>query len=582
MKILSSFYNECLNKEGRKRTLLLLMLNKITSLIEIFSVFSIFPLLFVALDGNFNTLNNENLKFIFQFIENNFGQNDFLFFVILILIIFFIKFIFTTVTGYLIIKFNNNFIYELSAKLYKNYIRINLANRVNSNTSKYFNVIERFSEESVTLYFISYISLIKSIFTILLVVIGLIFVDFTITLIAIIFYSFLVLLYILFTKNINYNLGFKKVLYLEKLTKNINEAFNSLRELKIYNLENFFVNNFKENKFKYIHNKTLGTFLNQFSKFSAEIILIVSFILMIYILKLTDRNNQEIIITLGFLVFASSKLIPQFLYIIKLVNNIHKGRASTEKILHELENMLGEKKVFLNINQNSSENINFRKNFNLKQISFKHLNSDNFILKKLDLSFKKGEWITIAGESGIGKSTLLDLMIGFNKLTEGKIFIDDKEINVFEKQSWYRNISVVSQDTFIFEDSLCKNITLNDIKDLNEQKRKQYLEVIKICRIDDFIKKEDYFSSRSLGERGQLFSSGQKQRISLARGLYKKPQILFLDEALNALDKDLEIQVYEELKKLQPLITIISISHNKTINNYSDKIYELKNKKLLQ
>lgn len=582
MKIFTSFFNEGLNNEGRKRTLLLLLLNKITSLIEILSVFSVFPILFIALEGDFDSLKNENLKLIFQFLENNFGQNDFLFFIILILIIFFIKFIFTVITGYLIIKFNNNFIYDLSVKLYKNYVRINLSNRVNSNTSKYFNMIERFSEESVTLYFISYISLFKSIFTIFLVLIGLIFVDFTVTLLSLVFFTALALIYILLTKNINYNLGLKKLLYLEKLTKNINEAFNSFRELKIYNLENIFFSSFKENKFKYIYNKILGTFLNQLSKFSAEIVLILSFILITYILKNLERNNQEIIIILGFLIFASSKLIPHFLYIIKLVNNINKGRAPTEKILNELNYMLEEKKINFNTNRSSIENINFRKNFNLKNISFKHLNSDNFIFEKLDFNFNKGEWITITGESGIGKSTLLDLMIGFNKPTEGEILIDDKEINIFENQNWYKSISVVSQDTFIFEENLCKNITLKDIKDLNEQQIKQYEEVIKICKIDDFINKKDYFSNRSLGERGQLFSSGQKQRISLARGLYKKPQVIFLDEALNALDKVHEIQVYEQLKKLQPILTIISISHNKTINKYSDKIYELKNKKLLQ
>lgn len=577
MKLFFNLYNKAISKDGKKKVILLVVLNKFASLIETFSVFSAFPILFIALGGNFDLLDNKNLKFFFQYIQNNFGQNNFLFISAFIFSIFAVKFIFTAITGFFVLRFNNYFIYDISVKLYKNYISTSLTNRSKSNISKYLNFIEKFSEESISLYFISYINLFKSVFTIVLVILALMLVDLNITILTIIFFFLMGFTYVFFTKKLNYTLGQKKIIYVEKITKNINEAFNSIRELKIYNLENFFLQNFKENKFKYIYNKILGTYLNQFSKFSSEIVLIVSFLFIVYFLKLTLKTNQEIIIILGFFTFAASKLIPHTLNIIMLVNNINKGKASAEKIIYELKNSSDEKKIYLNINKNTDQIINFDSEFKLKEIKFRYSNSNYFILQDINLSFKKGDWFTISGDSGVGKSTLLNLMVGFINPSGGKVIIDGKEINIFEKQNWYKNISIVSQDSFIFDDSLYKNISLRNIEKFSKDEINHFENVIKICKIDQFIDKNKLFSQNSLGERGHFFSNGQKQRIALARALYKKPKILFLDEALNALDKNLEVNIYEELKNLQPMITIVSVSHNQTINNYSDKIYELKN-----
>ena len=214
------------------------------------------------------------------------------------------------------------------------------------------------------------------------------------------------------------------------------------------------------------------------------------------------------------------------------------------------------------------ENISF---------SYKDRNKKNMLFERINLKIKKGEFIGIKGKSGSGKSTLMDIMLGLIKPTKGKIFVDNHEIKK-NKILWQNTVSHIPQDIILLDESIKNNIALGEVS--SEISKKQLNEAIKKSRLADFIKKLPKKTNTIVGERGSKISGGERQRIGIARALYRNSEVLFLDETTSNLDKLTEIEFLKSINKIKKEKTIILISHSDTALKYCDKIYELKNKKI--
>ena len=227
----------------------------------------------------------------------------------------------------------------------------------------------------------------------------------------------------------------------------------------------------------------------------------------------------------------------------------------------------------------SLKKINFSNHILLKNISFsyKDRNKKNMLFERINLKIKKGEFIGIKGKSGSGKSTLMDIMLGLIKPTKGKIFVDNHEIKK-NKILWQNTVSHIPQDIILLDESIKNNIALGEVS--SEISKKQLNEAIKKSRLTDFIKKLPKKTNTIVGERGSKISGGERQRIGIARALYRNSEVLFLDETTSNLDKSTEIEFLKSINRIKKEKTIILISHSDTALKYCDKIYELKNKKI--
>ena len=176
------------------------------------------------------------------------------------------------------------------------------------------------------------------------------------------------------------------------------------------------------------------------------------------------------------------------------------------------------------------------------------------------MSIDRGDLVGITGESGSGKSTFLDILTGLIKPVTGKILIDKKELHT---ETWQNICGYVSQNLFFFNDTLAKNIAFGesetniDFKKINE--------CIKVAQLEEFVEKNVLGIKTKIGENGLNMSGGQRQRLAIARALYRDPEILILDEATNALDEKLETEILNSLKEFKPAITIFLVSHNKKL-----------------
>jgi ABC-type bacteriocin/lantibiotic exporter with double-glycine peptidase domain len=176
------------------------------------------------------------------------------------------------------------------------------------------------------------------------------------------------------------------------------------------------------------------------------------------------------------------------------------------------------------------------------------------------------------GESGSGKTTLIEILLGFFPPNKGEIILNGKLYKRNLLLSSKLNIGYVSQDLILFEGGLIENITLKK-EDQRNHKNKDIKELLSFCYLDDVVKSLGGIDG-FISEGGKNLSEGQKQRIILARALYKQPDLLVLDEATSALNKNLEKKIIETL--IEKKITIVLITHNESLKKYSKNIFTLK------
>ena len=223
----------------------------------------------------------------------------------------------------------------------------------------------------------------------------------------------------------------------------------------------------------------------------------------------------------------------------------------------------------------SSHTIGFEKEIQVRNLSYAYPGGE-WVLDDFNAIIRKGEYVGFRGYSGVGKSTLFNLLLGFLKPTKGEICIDDTVLDADVQPSWLRKVGYVPQEVFIFHGTLAENIALG-CKEVNRERIMNVLQQVCLdkwlCTLPDGI-------DTVLGESGGRLSGGQKQRLGIARALYKEIDVLLLDEATSALDNATEREVNETLimlKRTYEQLTILSIAHRESSLAYCDRVITLEN-----
>ena len=375
------------------------------------------------------------------------------------------------------------------------------------------------------------------------------------------------LTYIIFTKNIISKLGKDRFNFDQKIIQNSSEIFQNIRDIKIYFLQNEFLKNYENSLFSYAGSvKKYLTFQN-LPRFTIEIILVFCFCLIMLILNLKEYNFKEIIVTLGFVAVASFRLLPSFNRLISSQQILRYHTPSVLEVYREV------KKVIQKIKNKKHK---FWKIYSFKKINYSY-DKKIKVLNRIDLRIKLGEKIGLIGNTGSGKSTLIDIITGLISPDDGELIIDHKKIN-FSKEFWGKNIGCVSQGTFLLNDTIKSNITFGQKS--TESDNKRIYEVLNDVDLDEYIKRSKSKINSIVGEGGINLSGGQKQRLGLARALYNNPKLLILDEAFSALDEKTEKKIIKKIFLKYKKMTIINIAHKGVSLRHCDKIYSIKNNKI--
>ena len=245
----------------------------------------------------------------------------------------------------------------------------------------------------------------------------------------------------------------------------------------------------------------------------------------------------------------------------------YQGAAATKRIFTVIDNPIQTK---------NDETLPYLKtdkcNIIFEDISFHYVNTSEKAIRKINLEIKGGSIVAFVGHSGAGKSTIINLLPRFYEPQEGKIFIDGQNIHQVSLYSLRKNISLVSQDVILFDDTIKNNIAYANPKATQEE----IVEACKFAASDEFIQKLPDGYDTLIGESGVRLSGGEKQRISIARAILKKSPIILLDEATSSLDADSEQVVQNAITNLTKNKTTLVIAHRLSTIYNADKIFLLK------
>ena len=271
------------------------------------------------------------------------------------------------------------------------------------------------------------------------------------------------------------------------------------------------------------------------------------------------------------LVFLTQRFLWPFTRLGETIDLFERSMASTKRILELLKTKSNI------INKSNAKPINaLNDSINFKDVTFGY--NDKKIFKKLNLKINKGDFIGIAGQTGSGKTTLIKLLLRFYDINEGQLLLDNNSIDSINIESLRSKIGLVNQEIFLFDGTIKENICYPNV-DIDE---KLLMEVSKNSQCSEFINKLPDGFETLIGERGQKLSVGQKQRIGIARALYKKPDILIFDEATSAVDNETEHLIQKALKEIAKNCTTIVIAHRLSTIKNSNKIIVIGNQGIIE
>ena len=256
-----------------------------------------------------------------------------------------------------------------------------------------------------------------------------------------------------------------------------------------------------------------------------------------------------------------------------VVNELQNGLASADRVfaIMDIDSDIKDR-------NNAAEIVDLKESLSFNKVSFSYGEKNNKVLNNINFKINKGEIIALVGPSGAGKSTLVDLIPRFYDTLDGSIKIDNKNIKELKISSLRSLMGIVTQETFLFDDSVKANIAygLENISD------NQIEEAAKAANADNFIKELPDGYNTIIGERGVSLSGGQKQRIAIARAIVKNPPILILDEATSSLDSESEKHVQSAIENLMSKRTVIVIAHRLSTVHNADKILVLEKGQIVQ
>lgn len=351
-----------------------------------------------------------------------------------------------------------------------------------------------------------------------------------------------------------------------KINSQMVELINGFETIKNLSLENIMYQNFSELYTKSLHDVYIYDNINNYEFIIKELITYLTLLLTEFIGFYFVLHNT---LTIGEIIIFTS-LAPYFMSPIRSIIDLSKEYFYAINSLKRANNLLEIKSDDLN----TKTTFTLNGNINIKNLSFSYNNYDK-VLKGININIAKGDKILILGNSGSGKSTIIKILSKYYTPRRDSIYIDGTDINDISISNLKDNITTISQEEIIFNDTIKNNIILN--RKISDNK------FIKICRelcIDEFVKNSPMGYNTKLEENGQNISGGQRQRIILARALLKNSNILLIDEGLNAIDINLERKILKTIFEKYQDKTIIIVSHRLENMDLYKKVINLKDGKI--
>lgn len=386
-------------------------------------------------------------------------------------------------------------------------------------------------------------------------------------------FALIYLAIIKFTRNRLVHNSIVESLNSNKVIKVLQEGLGGIRDILIDGSQISFCNIYQSIDISLRRSQASSQFLVLSPRYAMEALGMILIASIAFLLTVNGGDTGSIVI-LGAFALGAQRMLPVLQIIYSSWTGIKASEASLNNALAMLEKPLPDyfyKEI---------EAINFNKNISLRNVSFKYSNDSAAILKKISLDISKGSKIGLIGETGTGKSTLMDILMGLLEPTEGVFSVDGIEITQANFRAWQSHVAHVPQMIYLADGTISENIAFGTpIDSVNHE---EIISAARQSKIAEFIESLPEGYQTRVGERGVRLSGGQRQRIGIARALYKKADVIFFDEATSALDTETEESVIKSIDALKEDITIFIIAHRYSTLKNCEKIYRIQNCSLME
>ncbi len=358
----------------------------------------------------------------------------------------------------------------------------------------------------------------------------------------------------------------------QRMNSSLIELVSGIKELTIRGSASTYLDRYSKAAAGFLSAYRLIVVTNQGMRYLLEVLMITGAALVIGIATLSG-SATTVLVSIGVLLAGGLRLLPALNTLLIAVNNVRANEPAIAIVEAELARLAVPDEIAPLVGEEGgADPIVPTGSFVFDQVGFRYPTREQPALAGISINVAFGEALGIVGATGSGKSTFVDLLLGFLQPTEGAIRIDGEPL-LPHLASWRAQIGFVPQDIFLVDDTLAANITFGEVSDTISQE--QLAEAITLAQLDDVVAELPEGVDTMLGERGVRLSGGQRQRVGLARALYRRPRVLILDEATSALDNETERRISDALRSLHGQLTMIVIAHRLSTVRSCDRILYL-------
>ena len=562
------------SRREKAKICLLFIAALIGSLLECVGVGVFMPFVNVLMDTSV-IQSNEYLSFFYNSFHFKSDQSFLTALTGCIILIFVVKNVYMILQKYAIYQFSYNTQMKISTRLLMAYMSEPYTFHLNKNSS----VLQRSMQEDSDLFtkaILHFMELVIEVTVCIALGVYLLYVSKSITVIIVSLLIVCVGAFTAISKKYAKGYGKKCQGYKGKIYQWMNQALGGIKEIKILNREDFFITSYEAYFKKYAKGQKISRLLGVMPKYIVEMVSIGGMLLAIMLKMNYGRKDiVDFIPQLAAFAVAAFRLLPSVGRINEHVTTILYSAASIELVYNDLKEIEDVKKP----DTEEAKDWKFENEVVIKNVCYRYPNTEENVLEYANFTIKKGQTVALIGESGSGKTTMADIILGLLEPQYGKIKADGMDIfkNI---NTWQHEIGYIPQMIYLSDDSIRNNVAFGiDEAEIDDA---AVNEALKKAQLLEFVDGLTDGIETMVGDRGIRLSGGQRQRIGIARALYRDPQILVLDEATSALDNDTESAVMEAIEKLRGEKTIIIIAHRLTTIQNADEIYAVEDHKLVK
>lgn len=354
-----------------------------------------------------------------------------------------------------------------------------------------------------------------------------------------------------------------------KAVQNVQEGLGSIRDIIVDSSQNFYIQMYYKIASKIQIAGLKNAFLSMLPKYLLEMVGLILIAVLAYYLQTQVSGNQLVLPILGAMALGVQRLLPSLQQIYLSWSTINGATPILSEVLSYLYQSSPS-----NIEEKGPvEPLEFKNHIALKNVKFRYQGLATDVLDNIDIDIPTGSRIGFIGYTGSGKSTLLDIIMGLLPPSQGKLIVDTVMIDKDNIRNWQANIAHVPQNIYLSDASIYENIALGVSKEDIDHNRVRY--AAQQANIDKYIEDLSNGYETTVGERGVQMSGGQRQRLGIARALYKQSKVIIFDEATSALDNTTEEIVMQAIESLGKDYTVLMIAHRLSTLKGCDKIYKL-------